>query len=87
MTKVNVEIDELMLTGFDHHDRFRIASALELELASLIKERRFPTGLAKEREVRQVAVPSFHAPADSNPRMIGIEAARSIYRGLAKASG
>jgi hypothetical protein len=84
MTRVHVEIDELVLTGFDHRDRFRIASAMELELVSLIKEKRLPTGLAKGRTTHQVDAPSFNAPADSNPRTIGIETARSIYKGLGR---
>jgi len=78
--KINIRIGKLVLHGFNYHDHKRVGTALEQELARLIKENGLPEGSTKEIEIPKIGAPSFSAPADMNPTTIGTEVARSIYR-------
>ena len=78
--KINIRIANLVLQGFDYHDHKRINFALEQELTTLIRENGLPSGLSEGAEISQIDAPSFNIPADSNPKIIGSEVARSMYR-------
>lgn len=80
--KFRVNIDELVLEGFDFHDHRRIASALKTELARLIAEDGLYRTTRREAESARISAPSFRVPSDRNPRMIGNEIARSVYKSL-----
>jgi hypothetical protein len=80
--KFRVQIDELVLEGFDFHDHKRIAAAMKKELARLIAEKGLDRAGGRSAESASVSAPSFHVPSDRNPRSIGNEIARSVYRGL-----
>jgi hypothetical protein len=80
--KVNIEIGELILEGFDYHDQQRISRAIEQELARLVSDNGLPEGVGTRRAASNIGALSFNAPSDMNPRAIGRETARSIYRSL-----
>ena len=69
---VNVEIDELVLVGFDHRDRDVVANSLRDELAGQLAERR--PGAA----VRTRAGLEYELGDDHSPEAVGRAAARSI---------
>jgi hypothetical protein len=69
---VNVEIDELVLVGFDHRDRDVVANALRDELAGQLAERRPGTA------VRTRAGLEYELGDDQSPDAVGRAAARSI---------
>jgi hypothetical protein len=78
--KIDIRIGKLVLHGFDYHDHRRISSAFKQELTRLIRENGLPKGFAQGEEVHQIIAPSFNAPEDMNPKTIGAEVARSIYK-------
>jgi hypothetical protein len=78
--KIDIRIEKLVLNGFDYHDHRRISAALEQELAILIKKKGLPDRLTQGDEIPLIFAPSFTTPIDMNPRTIGAEVARSIYR-------
>lgn len=77
--RVEIEIDKLVLHGFDYQDHKRIGMALEHELDRLVKDNRVLERFTKGAEIPEIVVPSFSVPTDMNPRTIGIEVARSIF--------
>lgn len=80
--KVHLEIGELVLEGFEYHDHKRIASAMQRELARLISQRGLANAQGVRDRVEGLEGPSFTVPRDRNPRTIGEEIARSVYRGM-----
>jgi len=81
---VEIEIEELVLHGFAHADRYRIGAALERELARLFAERGLPGGLADGAECEAVDGCSFVRGPLATPVAIGGEVARAIYEGLGR---
>jgi hypothetical protein len=69
---VSVEIDELVLVGFDHGDRDAGAIALREELAGRLAERR------PRAAVRTRAGLEYELGDDRGPEAVGRAAARSI---------
>jgi hypothetical protein len=82
--KINLEIDTLVLEGFDYHDHKRIGAAMKVELARLITEKGLGSAADLMGDSAQIRAPSFEVPSDRNPRAIGAEIARSVYRGMRK---
>jgi hypothetical protein len=81
MTRVELVIDELVLTGFDPRDRHRIADALERELGTHL------TGPALERIVRAAGTrdkettlraPDVTLKAPHRPNAIAASVSRSV---------
>jgi hypothetical protein len=73
--KVDLQIDELGLTGFDGDSR-KIAAAVETHLAQLIGERGIP---------RKTALPgdlSIAVEPGASPHNIGQQIARAIHRSI-----
>lgn len=69
---VNIEIDELVLVGFDHGDRDAVAAAFREELAGQLAERR------PRAAVRTRAGLEYELGDDRSPEAVGRAAARSI---------
>lgn len=82
--KINLEIETLVLEGFDYHDHKRIGTAMKAELARLIAEKGLGSAADFIGNSRQISAPSFEVPSDRNPRAIGVGIARSVYRGMRK---
>jgi hypothetical protein len=80
--KIDLQIDALVLEGFDYHDHKRIGAAMKAELARLITENGLGSPVGWMRDSGQISAPSFKVPSDRNPRTIGAEIARSVYRGM-----
>lgn len=81
---IQLEIGELILEGFEYHDHRRIVSAMERELTRLVKENGLPRLFTEghNRAIYSIAAPQFNVRQDRNPRQIGVEVARSVYRSL-----
>ncbi len=82
MTPKNIElhIEELVLHGFASGDRYRIADAVERELAALVTYRGLPQVL--NREMKSLDGGAFEAVKGSRPEAIGARVAKAVYRGL-----
>jgi hypothetical protein len=80
--KVRIEIGELLLEGFDYHDHRRIASAMARELARLVGGGGPPRGPSAGDHTASITAPSFVMPFDKSPKRIGVEIARSVYKGM-----
>jgi hypothetical protein len=78
---VHVRIEELRLEGFRPGDRYRIARAVERELARLLRARDGDSELGSQRDVARAAG-SFSFRADDPPHRIGTAIARATFRGL-----
>jgi len=81
---VNLRIDELVLHGFPPGDRYRIATALEAELARLIEAQGIPTGLANGGSVPMLDAGSFAVAPGARPQQIGAQIAQALFGGLSR---
>jgi hypothetical protein len=79
---VRLRIEELVLEGFLPGDRYRIAAAVEAELARLFIDQGAPTGLASGEAVLMLDAGSFHLSPDTGPDKIGAQVAQAVYGGL-----
>jgi hypothetical protein len=80
---IHLHIDELVLDGFPSVDRFRIAAAVETELARLLAEQGAPPSL-RTGAVDRLDGGSFNVARPSRPEAIGVQVAQAIYGGLAR---
>jgi hypothetical protein len=78
--RIRIKIDELVLHGFNYHDHRRISAAIEGELARLIRENGLPQGMNVAKEIPKIDAGSFNLSDRTNPKAIGDQIARSIYR-------
>lgn len=78
--KIRIEIGELVVHGFDYHDHRRIGAAIEWELTRLISKNGLPQGISGNKEIPKIDAGSFNIDRHTNPRAIGAEVAKSIYR-------
>jgi len=83
MKKQNIElnIEELVLDGFAPGDRYRIAAAVERELAALFKEQGAPQSLIRGGEI-ELHGGAFEAARGSKPEAIGARVAQAVYGGM-----
>lgn len=79
---MRVHIDELVLDGFPPLDRYRLAGAVEVELARLLAEHGLPEGLTNGGSLRRVDGGAFEMTPHSRPDSIGVQIARRIYGGM-----
>jgi len=77
--RIRIEIDRLVLDGFDDHDHRRISSAIKFELNQLTKDMDLS-------EVKSIEIPNLDAGSFNNrginPQMIGTKIIQSINRSL-----
>jgi hypothetical protein len=78
--KIHIEINELVLHGFDYHDHRRISLALEQELIRLINQNGLPTKLNQTYEKSNFDCGMFNISQNMTPKAIGVEIAHSVYR-------
>ena len=81
---VNLRIDELVLNGFPPGDRYRIAAAMETELARLLTAQGVPPGLASGKVVPVLDAGSFRIAPDARPQQIGTQIAQALFGGLSR---
>jgi hypothetical protein len=80
--KIRVDIDELVLSGFDYNDHYSIQSAMEKELTRL-----FNNDLASNfTHTQKIDTISFTAPFNAPPTAIGVEIAKSITKNVSRKS-
>jgi len=79
---IEINIEELVLQGFDPGDRFVVGKALEQELTRLINEQDIPSGFSADREIPKVDAGTFRVSGDAKAGTIGIQTAKSVFNGL-----
>jgi hypothetical protein len=81
---VVIEIDALVLDGFDPADRFRIQAAMERELTRLVRER----GAAalssldpafRALDISSIESPPIHTVAGASSETTGARIAQAVY--------
>jgi len=79
--EIDLQIDELVLHGFSHHDRARIGGAMERELRRLLAED--PARAASTtRAVMSDHGGAIHVAHGASPEAVGAQAAGAVYRAL-----
>jgi hypothetical protein len=84
--QLHVRIDELRLEGFESRNRFRIAQAVEHELARLLRARARDGAREPPRDSERIDGGSFSFRPDDPPQLIGAAIARATFRGLTGAT-
>ena len=79
---VEVHIEELVLHGFQPHERHRIAEAVERELAQLFSNQAPPKSIARETHRESVDGGAFRVAQGAKPEATGAQVARAVYGGL-----
>ncbi|PXF58918.1 MAG: hypothetical protein C4B59_12575 [Candidatus Methanogaster sp.] len=84
MTPKNIElhIDDLLLHGFAHGDRYRIGEAVEQELSRLLVDRGVPESLERGGEVASVDGGAYEVVSGSRVEVVGAQVAKTVYGGL-----
>lgn len=84
MSRPHIEIDiqELVLQGVAPADRNSIADAVEVELARLLAQHGLPPPLDRGASIAQIDAGSVRVRAASQPTLLGIQIAKSVYKGL-----
>ena len=86
MRPANIElhIEELVLHGFAPGDRYRIAEAMERELAALFADQGVPPSMAGEGDRARLDGGAFEVAQGSKAEAIGNQTAQALYRGLSQ---
>ncbi|MBX9580613.1 MAG: hypothetical protein K2X87_09925 [Gemmataceae bacterium] len=82
--RVEVDIGELVLHGFDPRDRHAIGDAVQRELARLFAERGVPPGLAGGAEVDRVDAGAYPVRPPAGAAAAGAGLAETVYGGLGR---
>jgi len=80
--KLELEIGELSLDGFSNMGSKSLGSTIEIELIRLLKERGVPPNFLNERNAGQLDFGAFDFAANSGPKSIGRQIAKTIYSGF-----
>lgn len=82
---IEIVIEELVLQGFPHSDRYRIAEALEQELTRLFTERHDVPGMFKQAGlVEAIDGGQYRINPRAKPISIGQQIAQAVYKGIEK---
>jgi len=79
---VRVHIEELLLYGFAPEHRHRIARAVEVELARLLREETVPRWQPSPPALERINGGAFRASVDTKVQETGSRIARAIFQGL-----
>jgi len=82
MKSLEVYIEELVLHGFPTGDRYRIAEAVERELARLFAEQGVPPSFNRGADILRLDGGAFELAPGSKAEAIGAHVAEAVYRGL-----
>jgi hypothetical protein len=83
-SSVNLHIEELVLHGFPQQDKYRIARALEHELARLLSQGDIPSVLSQGGVISGLDGGSFQTRPGTSPETTGARVAQNLYGGLKK---
>jgi hypothetical protein len=81
---IELQIEELILTGFPAGDRRRIGAAFEQELGRLLSERGLPAALGQGGDRPSLDGGSFEVQPNMGPEAVGIQVAKAVYGGFTK---
>lgn len=80
---IELQIEELVLHGFDPADRAGLAAAVERALGRLLAARGLPPGISHGGAQARLDGGSFTVTPDTNVEAMGAQVAQAIYGGLA----
>jgi hypothetical protein len=81
---IEIQIEELVLYGFQLGDRYLIGEAIEHELARLLGEQDVPFSMRCENATDELKAPTFKAALGAKPPAIGRQIAQAVYEGLSQ---
>lgn len=82
--RIDVRVEELVVTGFPAGQGYRIAAALERELVRLLGEGNAPDALTRSGALASLPARPVRAPAGASPECVGESAAGSIHGALGR---
>lgn len=80
-----VEIEELVLHGFNPADRYAIAEAVERELGSLFERERAPWLSQEHGHIERLNAGTIQLGANAAGRMVGEQVAQALYKTVGSA--
>lgn len=80
---VELSIEELVLRGFTASDRQRIGEAVERELSRLFAEQGMPASLGYGEVISRLDGGALKVAPGTNPDVVGVRVAQSLYESLA----
>jgi hypothetical protein len=83
-SSLEIHIEELVLHGFTPVDRYRLADAVERELARLFFDQGVPASLAQGGEIPHLNGGRFEVAAGATAEGIGLQVAQGLYGGLTR---
>ena len=81
---VELHIEELVLHGFSPGDRYRIAEAVERELARWLAEQGVPHLLSNNVDLVEIDAGAFDVKPNAKSEMVGAQVAQAIYGGISR---
>src|SRR5262249_32785150 len=81
---VELQIEALVLDGFPPGDRFRIADALQNELARLLAAHGVPPALTRPGAVERLDGGAFEIDPVSQPDTVGVQIAQTVHRSMSR---
>lgn len=81
---IELQIDELVLHGFESRDRILIAEAMNEELRRMFENQPLHPEWRQNFSRDRIDAGVFHTMPNSTPNAIGTAVARSVYAGLIK---
>lgn len=85
--RIELSIEELVLHGFPHRERYLISAAIERELTRLLAERGASQSFAHDREIDFLPGSTFHFGSGAKPATIGTQVAQVVFDGISQRSG
>ena len=79
---IDLHIEELILRDVPYALRYRIAAAVEHELARLLSEQDLPPSMTQGGYFPHIDIGTLHIEPDAKPGAIGAQIAQSVYSNL-----
>ena len=79
---IELHVEELVLNGFKHSDRYDIGEVVEHELTKLFKEQGVPLSLTRGGDTARLDAGAFKITANSTAPVIASQVAHAVYKGL-----
>ena len=79
---VDLHIEELVLDGFAHGERYAIGEAVERELSLLLLEQGTPASLQSDNATDQLRGETFNPPRVMTSSVVGRQIASAVYRAI-----
>jgi len=80
--QTTVHIDEVVLLGFSHIDRYSVAVGIQAELARLFAANGLPRHLSQAQEIESLHGGSFRVAKHGKEHNIAAQVASAVYGGL-----